>query len=77
MVSIKVSNQGIPPILAAALRSVAAVVLTVVVCKRPKPSRCFLRGKDLGHGIAIGFLFRGWSSSYFIGALLSLTHRGQ
>jgi drug/metabolite transporter (DMT)-like permease len=56
MVSIKVSNQGIPPILAAALRSVAASCLLWFYAMT-QTQQVFLRGKDLGHGIAIGFLF--------------------
>ena len=57
MVSIKVSNQGIPPILAAAMRSVAASFLLWLYA-RAQTQQVFLRWKDLGHGIAIGFLFR-------------------
>ncbi len=56
MVSIKVSNQGIPPILAAAMRSVAALFLLWLYA-RAQTQQVFLRWKDLGHGIAIGFLF--------------------
>jgi len=56
MVSIKVSNQGIPPILAAAMRSVAAAVLLWLYA-RAQTQQVFLRWKDLGHGIVIGLLF--------------------
>ena len=45
MVSIKVSNQGIPPILAAAMRSVVALVVTVACMQGPKPSRFSCGGK--------------------------------
>jgi drug/metabolite transporter (DMT)-like permease len=56
MVSIKVSNQGIPPILAATIRSVVASFLLWLYA-RACAERVFLPWKDLGHGIAIGFLF--------------------
>ena len=56
MVSIKVSNQGVPPILAAAVRSVVATFL-LSLYTRTQTQRLFFPWKDLGHGIAIGFLF--------------------
>jgi drug/metabolite transporter (DMT)-like permease len=56
MVSIKVSNQGIPPILAATIRSVVASFLLWLFA-RACTERVFLPWKHLGHGIAIGFLF--------------------
>ena len=56
MVSIKVSNQGVPPILAAAVRSVVATFLLSLYA-RTQTQRLFFPWKDLGHGIAIGFLF--------------------
>jgi drug/metabolite transporter (DMT)-like permease len=56
MVSIKISNQGIPPILAAAIRSgVASGLLWAYAWGRRE--RVFLRGRDLRHGIVIGILF--------------------
>jgi drug/metabolite transporter (DMT)-like permease len=56
MVSIKISNLGIPPVLAAAIRSVAASFLLWLYA-RAHSQQVFLRGKDMGHGIAIGVLF--------------------
>ncbi len=56
MVSIKVSNQGIPPILAGTIRSVAATFLLWLYA-RTQTERVFLNWEYLGHGIAIGFLF--------------------
>ncbi len=56
VVTIKVSNQGIPPILAAAVRSVVATLLLSLYA-RTQSQRVFFPWKDLGHGIAIGFLF--------------------
>jgi drug/metabolite transporter (DMT)-like permease len=56
MVSIKVSNQGVPPILAATMRSLVASFLLWLYA-RACTERVFLPWKDLGHGIAIGFLF--------------------
>lgn len=56
MVSIKVSNQGIPPILAATTRSVVASFL-LWLCARALAERVFLPWQYLGHGLAIGFLF--------------------
>ncbi len=56
MVSIKFSNQGVPPMIAATLRSVlAAVCLWGFAALRGK--RVLLRGADLKHGIVIGILF--------------------
>ncbi len=56
MVSIKFSNQGIPPILAATIRSVVAAFLLWIYawCVGQK---AFLGGRDLKHGVAIGVLF--------------------
>lgn len=56
MVSIKVSNQGIPPIMAAALRSIAASCLLWLYAMT-QTQQVFLRRADLGHGIATGALF--------------------
>lgn len=56
MVTIKVSNQGIPPILTATLRSViAAACLWTYAWSTGR--RVFLDPGDLKHGAAIGFLF--------------------
>lgn len=56
MVSIKISNQGIPPILAATIRSVVSALLlwAFAWCVGQK---AFLRGGDLKHGVAIGSMF--------------------
>jgi len=56
MVSIKVSNQGIPPILAATIRSVVASFL-VWLYARAQKERVFLTWEHMGHGLAIGVLF--------------------
>jgi drug/metabolite transporter (DMT)-like permease len=56
MVSIKISNQGIPPLLAATIRSGVASVLLWAYA-RGKGERVFLGGRDLRHGAAIGTLF--------------------
>jgi drug/metabolite transporter (DMT)-like permease len=56
MVSIKFSNQGVPPMMAATLRSVlAAGCLFCFAFLRGKP--VFLHGADRKHGIIIGILF--------------------
>jgi drug/metabolite transporter (DMT)-like permease len=56
MVSIKVSNQGVPPILTAAFRSmVASILLWIYALMRGE--RVFLDRADMKHGIIIGFLF--------------------
>jgi drug/metabolite transporter (DMT)-like permease len=56
MVSIKISNQGIPPILAATLRSIiASTCLWVYAWSTGRT--VFLDAGDLKHGIAIGLLF--------------------
>jgi drug/metabolite transporter (DMT)-like permease len=56
MVSIKFSNQGIPPVLAATIRSVVASLL-LWLCARALSERVFLPWKQVGHGVAIGILF--------------------
>jgi drug/metabolite transporter (DMT)-like permease len=56
MVSIKFSNQGIPPILAATTRSVIASFL-LWLCARAMSEQVFLTREHLKHGLAIGFLF--------------------
>jgi drug/metabolite transporter (DMT)-like permease len=56
MVSIKVSNSGIPPILAATLRSMLASALLWGYA-RCKGEAVFLRKADLGFGIVLGILF--------------------
>jgi drug/metabolite transporter (DMT)-like permease len=56
LVSIKISNQGIPPILAAVMRSVVASLL-VWGYARLKGEGVFLRREALRHALVIGFLF--------------------
>jgi drug/metabolite transporter (DMT)-like permease len=56
MVSIKVSNQGIPPILAATARSVLAAAL-IWAYARAWGERVFVPRQDLHHAVAIGVLF--------------------
>lgn len=56
MVSIKISNQGIPPIMAATIRSLVAAVL-VWIYARFKGEDALLRGSDFKHGVALGCLF--------------------
>lgn len=56
LVSIKVSNQGIPPILGAAMRSVLASGLLWIYA-RLSGGRFLLKREYLAHGAAIGFLF--------------------
>jgi len=56
MVSIKISNQGIPPVMAATVRSgLAALLMWVYARSLGEP--VFLRGPDFKHGVAIGALF--------------------
>ncbi len=56
LVSIKVSNQGIPPILGAAMRSVIASCILWFYARFTR--RRFLPGRDfLKHGVIIGSLF--------------------
>jgi drug/metabolite transporter (DMT)-like permease len=56
MVSIKVSNQGIPPMMAAAVRSVVASILLWWYA-RVKGEPVFLSGGDFKHGVIIGLIF--------------------
>lgn len=56
IVSIKISNQGLPPLLAATLRSGAVAVLLWAYA-RLKGEQVRLRGRDLRHGVVIGVLF--------------------
>lgn len=56
MVSIKISNRGIPPLMAATVRSVIAAVL-VMTYSRLKGKNVLLRGSDIKHGVIIGVLF--------------------
>ncbi len=55
-VSIRISNQGIPPLLAAAIRSAVAAGLLLAYA-RARGEEVFLRGRDLWHGAVIGILF--------------------
>jgi len=71
MVSIKFSNQGVPPMMAATLRSVvAAVFLWGFAFLRGKS--VLLRGADIKHGIIIGvlfgldFLFLYWGTAFTV-----------
>jgi len=56
MVSIKVSNQGVPPILAAAVRSVVASFLLWMYA-RAMGERVFLGRDGFVHGVIVGFIF--------------------
>jgi drug/metabolite transporter (DMT)-like permease len=56
MVSIKISDQGIPPCLAATGRS-AVAALCVFLYTRLNRRRVWLAGRDLWHGVVIGVLF--------------------
>ena len=56
MVSIKVSNQGLPAILAAFIRSVLAAFL-LWAWVRMRGMRVALEGRDVVHGAVIGVLF--------------------
>jgi len=55
-VSIKFSNQGIPPLMAAAIRSVAAGFLVLVLAKFKGQTILFPKGSRF-HALMIGFLF--------------------
>jgi drug/metabolite transporter (DMT)-like permease len=69
MVSIKFTNQGIPPILAAAIRSCIASFLLWIYA-RTKHENVFLQADDMKHGLVIGalfgfeFLFLYWGVSF-------------
>lgn len=56
VVSIRISNQGIPPLLAATLRSVAGAWLLWLYAKRRGEILLFDRGERV-HGVVIGCLF--------------------
>jgi drug/metabolite transporter (DMT)-like permease len=56
MPSIKISNEGIPPMLAATLRDLVAAALLWAYASL-KRERVFLSRKDIWHGVAIGLLF--------------------
>jgi drug/metabolite transporter (DMT)-like permease len=56
MVSIKFSNQGVPPIIAATIRSVIASLLLWLYARHVS-EKVFLSRRDLKHGIVIGVLF--------------------
>lgn len=56
MVSIKLSNQGVPPILTCTIRSVVAALLLWIYASWQE-QRVFLAAGDLKHGAAIGGLF--------------------
>ena len=55
-VSIRISNQGIPPLLAAALRSVLAAGLLPLYARFKGQAFLMPRGEKI-HGMVIGFLF--------------------
>lgn len=56
VVSIRISNQGIPPILAAALRSAVGAGLIILYARMKGQVVSFPRG-ERRHGMVIGFLF--------------------
>jgi drug/metabolite transporter (DMT)-like permease len=56
MVSIKISNQGIPPLLAATARSAIAALLLWMYA-RAKGKGVFFPRRDVGHAAVIGILF--------------------
>jgi drug/metabolite transporter (DMT)-like permease len=56
MVSIRFSNLGVPPILAAAIRSVVASFLLWLYARHVS-EKVFLSRQELKHGIVIGVLF--------------------
>ncbi len=56
MVTIKYSNQGVPPILAATIRSAVASFLLFLL-GTIRGQSVWLRGPELKHGIVIGMLF--------------------
>jgi len=71
MVSIKFSNEGIPPMMAATARSALAAVC-ILVFASVKGKSVILRGEDLKHGVVIGilfgldFLFLYWGTSFTV-----------
>jgi drug/metabolite transporter (DMT)-like permease len=56
LVSIKFSNQGVPPIMAATIRSVVSSLLLWLYC-RAIGEAVFLPSRLMKHGVAIGILF--------------------
>lgn len=56
VVSIRISNQGIPPLLAATLRSILAAFLLALYA-RAKGQAFLMPGGERIHGMVIGFLF--------------------
>jgi drug/metabolite transporter (DMT)-like permease len=56
LVAIKISNQGIPPVLAAAVRSVVAS-LALWAYARSRRQGVFFPRKDLKHAVVLGALF--------------------
>jgi drug/metabolite transporter (DMT)-like permease len=56
LVSIKISNQGIPPIMGALIRSAAASVLLLAYA-RGRHEAAFMPKGDIRHGAVIGLLF--------------------
>jgi drug/metabolite transporter (DMT)-like permease len=75
MVSIKLSNQGIPPMTAAAVRSVVASVLLWWYA-RVKGEKVFLSGPDFKHGVIIGFIFGSEFLLLYHGLTLTDASRG-
>lgn len=71
MVSIRISNAGIPPMLAATARSAMAAACLWSFCAFRGKS-VLLRGEDLKHGVMIGllfgldFLFLYWGTSFTV-----------
>lgn len=56
IIAIKISNQGIPPLLAATLRSALASLLLFAYAY-PRGQKVLFPTRDLGHAAAIGVLF--------------------
>ena len=56
LVSIKISNHGIPPLMAATFRSLVASLLLWLYAKS-KGAVVLLRGEDFKHAVALGTLF--------------------
>ncbi len=66
MVSIRFSNEGIPPVLAATVRSVIASVLLWIYA-RSRGQRVWVQRDQLKYGIAIGLLFGAEFSIFYLG----------
>ena len=75
MVSIKLSNQGIPPMTAAAVRSVVASLLLWWYA-RVKGEQVFLSGADFKHGVVTGFIFGAEFLLLYSGLSLTDASRG-